>query len=142
MAVKHSLYHETGKLSVDMERCTLCGVCVKNCPVEVLQIEDDAVRQIYAGFGCVACGHCMMVCPEACITVTGRNLFAEDLQPLPPQDARADAERHADLIEKVPMRRFGKPAEVAAVIQFLLSDAASYMTGQVLYVDGGLTSSM
>ena len=57
MAVKHSLYHETGKLSVDREHCTLCGVCVKNCGVEVLQIKDKAVQQVDAGFGCI-CSHC------------------------------------------------------------------------------------
>ena len=113
MAVKHSLYHETGKLSVDMERCTLCGVCVKNCAVEVLQIEDKAVQQIDAGFGCVACGHCMMVCPEGCITVSGRNLSAADLQPLPQQEARADAESlKALLIARRSVRRFSdQPVE-------------------------------
>ena len=113
MAVKHSLYHETGKLSVDRERCTLCGVCVKNCAVEVLQIEDKAVQQINAGFGCVACGHCMMVCPEGCITVSGRNLSAADLQPLPQQEARADAESlKALLIARRSVRRFSdQPVE-------------------------------
>jgi 3-oxoacyl-[acyl-carrier protein] reductase len=37
----------------------------------------------------------------------------------------------------VPMGRFGSPEEIAAVIAFLMSDGAAFMTGQTLYVDGG-----
>jgi 3-oxoacyl-[acyl-carrier protein] reductase len=39
---------------------------------------------------------------------------------------------------RIPMRRFGRPAEVAAAIQFLASNEASYITGAVLKVDGGI----
>ncbi len=39
---------------------------------------------------------------------------------------------------RVPMRRFGKPAEVAAAVRFLASDEASYITGSLLKVDGGI----
>ncbi len=42
------------------------------------------------------------------------------------------------LLRTVPMRRFADPSEVASVILFLASDAASYVTGQSLIVDGGL----
>ena len=38
----------------------------------------------------------------------------------------------------IPMGRIGEPEEIAAVIQFLASNAARYMTGQVVVVDGGL----
>jgi 3-oxoacyl-[acyl-carrier protein] reductase len=37
----------------------------------------------------------------------------------------------------VPMGRFGKPDEIAAAIEFLLSDDAGFITGQTLFVDGG-----
>jgi glucose 1-dehydrogenase len=41
------------------------------------------------------------------------------------------------ILGRTPMKRLGEPAEVADVVAFLLSDAASYMTGEIVYVDGG-----
>jgi NAD(P)-dependent dehydrogenase (short-subunit alcohol dehydrogenase family) len=43
----------------------------------------------------------------------------------------------ARIMSRTPMRRLGEPAEVADVVAFLLSSASSYMTGQIVYVDGG-----
>ncbi len=50
-----------------------------------------------------------------------------------------DPARAARMLRLIPMRRLGKPEEVANVILFLASDEASYMTGQVLSVSGGMT---
>lgn len=41
-------------------------------------------------------------------------------------------------LEKIPLKRFGKPEEVASTISFLCSDDASYITGQCIHVNGGL----
>jgi len=47
-------------------------------------------------------------------------------------------ERMAEFVADTPMRRFGKPAEVAAVALMLASDDAAYMTGAELTIDGGI----
>jgi 3-oxoacyl-[acyl-carrier protein] reductase len=40
---------------------------------------------------------------------------------------------------RIPLRRFAEPEEIAAAHLFLVSDDASYITGQVLFVDGGVS---
>ncbi|MGZ5714279.1 MAG: SDR family NAD(P)-dependent oxidoreductase [Caldimonas sp.] len=47
------------------------------------------------------------------------------------------AEARERIMSRTPLRRLGEPAEVAAVCAFLASDAASYMTGEIVAVDGG-----
>ncbi|WP_447644531.1 SDR family NAD(P)-dependent oxidoreductase [Nocardioides zeae] len=50
------------------------------------------------------------------------------------------SERHAGMLAGTPMGRLGTPAEIAAVVAFLASDDAAYMTGSEVYADGGWTA--
>jgi NAD(P)-dependent dehydrogenase (short-subunit alcohol dehydrogenase family) len=50
-------------------------------------------------------------------------------------------DRGRELLTRTPMRRFGKPEEVAGAAVFLASDAASFVTGHLLAVDGGFLAS-
>ena len=54
--------------------------------------------------------------------------------------SQAVRNKAGDLIKKlIPMRRFGKPEDIARMAVFLASEDSSYITGQVLTVDGGLS---
>lgn len=44
---------------------------------------------------------------------------------------------HHAILSRTPLGRYGQPSEVAAVVAFLASDDASYLTGETVYVDGG-----
>jgi 3-oxoacyl-[acyl-carrier protein] reductase len=52
----------------------------------------------------------------------------------PPDDPKTIA-----LVAAIPLRRIGRPDEMAHAIAYLIDDRAGYMTGQTLYIDGGLT---
>jgi NAD(P)-dependent dehydrogenase (short-subunit alcohol dehydrogenase family) len=49
-------------------------------------------------------------------------------------------ERAQATIDNTPLRRLGTPEDVADVVAFLVSDAARFITGQTVYVDGGITA--
>lgn len=67
------------------------------------------------------------LCPGWTATDLNRNLWEDE--------ASSQA-----TIAGVPMRRWGTPEEMAAPAVFLASSASAYMTGQVLFIDGGLTA--
>ena len=45
-----------------------------------------------------------------------------------------------EVTKQIPMRRMGDPLDIALMVLFLASDAASYITGQTMVVDGGMTA--
>jgi glucose 1-dehydrogenase len=57
-----------------------------------------------------------------------------------PMDAslKEDAKQMQQLLSKIPLRRMGKPEEVAALAVYLASDAAAYVTGSTFVIDGGM----
>jgi 2-hydroxycyclohexanecarboxyl-CoA dehydrogenase len=56
---------------------------------------------------------------------------------------RAVADQHPELLDKlvrqIPLRRIGRPEDVAGIVAFLCTERAGYITGQTLSVSGGIT---
>ena len=71
-----------------------------------------------------------------------KNILVNALAPLAAtpmtETIRTNEKFAANMMQRIPLKRWAEPAEVAGAFVFLASDAASYITGQVLPVDGGM----
>ena len=43
-----------------------------------------------------------------------------------------------EILKKIPLNKFGSPEDISKLVMFLMSDEASYITGQTISIDGGL----
>jgi 3-oxoacyl-[acyl-carrier protein] reductase len=74
--------------------------------------------------------------------LASRNILANAIAPgfiETEMTAAMTPEAQQAMAAQIPLERLGQPADVAGVVAFLASDLASYITGQVLVVDGGIT---
>jgi ferredoxin len=115
-------------VTVDAERCNACGLCVRVCKGAPLYLDPDSGRvrvDQTRVFGCIACGHCMVVCPHDAITVRGRDFGPEDMLALPPRAERAGYDAlHALLLARRSVREFRSDEVESSLVEQIL-DAAS-----------------
>jgi nitroreductase len=92
----------------------------------VLETHDGAVvADPNRGFGCIACAHCMMVCPTEAIAVQGRELERAALVPVPSRESNATPDQLESLmVSRRSVRRF-KPDEVPRQALDRVIDAAA-----------------
>jgi len=74
--------------------------------------------------------------------VASRNILVNCIAPgfiQTDMTSKLNEAQQGELLTQVPLRRMGRPEEIAAMVSFLASDDAAYITGQVFAVDGGMT---
>lgn len=83
MSIPTTRAKEPANVLIDIDKCTGCGLCVEVCEDSYKIVGHKVVKTDNAVFGCVACGHCMMVCPTGSIAIEGRTLSVTQLFDLP-----------------------------------------------------------
>lgn len=77
-----------GIMKVDKDICTNCGLCIKNCPFNAWEIEEDKFPRLKAEYECLSCYNCMVACPAEAISIVepyhvDGGFWATDSHPMP-----------------------------------------------------------
>jgi ferredoxin len=56
-----------GKVVIDQDKCTGCGLCVGACAASAIELEDKKARMVKDFPACISCGDCVAICPEEAI---------------------------------------------------------------------------
>ena len=95
---------------------------------------------------CATKGGLRMLMRTIAVELAPHNITVNNIAPgavATPMDAplEEDANKMQQLLSEIPLRRMGKPEEVAALAVYLASDAAAYVTGSTFVIDGGMMRS-
>jgi len=59
-----------GALTIDLGTCIFCGMCVRKCPAQALEVDRAAKRWTIDRLRCVSCGACVEACPKKCLQLS------------------------------------------------------------------------
>ena len=110
--------------------------------INVSSVHEDLPMPTNAPY-CAAKGGVRMMARTLALELAPHGITVNNVAPGAidtPMDAplKQDAEQMNTLLSEIPLGRMGKPEEVAALIVFLASDDAAYVTGSTYFVDGGM----
>lgn len=111
--------------------------------INISSVHEDVAMPTNAPY-CASKGGIRMLMRTLAVELAPHNITVNDVAPGAidtPMDAplkREPAEMR-DLLSEIPLRRMGKPEEVAGLCVFLASDEASYVTGATYFIDGGMS---
>jgi NAD(P)-dependent dehydrogenase (short-subunit alcohol dehydrogenase family) len=106
-------------------------------PARVVFASSVAFRRgsaAYAAYGAAKGGLARRLAPDILVNAVAPGLIVTRMS------EQVIAERGEAYRAEIPLQRFGQPEEIASVIRFLCSRDASYITGQTITVDGGITN--
>lgn len=99
MTIKTGRAEGAAQINLDRSQCNDCGLCAQVCSSGPLYMEAGRlVIDESRWFGCIACGHCMCVCPRECITIHGRDMSAADAIAVPDKTQRSSYEQLYSLL--------------------------------------------
>jgi ferredoxin len=125
MAVPTTRTKVQAEIKITADNCNGCGLCISVCKDFGLILKDKkAVVSDKPLFGCVACGHCMAICPTNAIEIHGRMLSPVDLFDLPSRQKTASYEQLLFLMQRRRSLREFKDMPVDKEIINKILDAA------------------
>jgi glucose 1-dehydrogenase len=117
----------------------------RNAPGRVINMSSVHEELPFPHFAsyCASKGGLKMLCRNLAIELAPYNITVNNVAPgaiETPINTKLlnDKEKLAALLSNIPLKRLGKPEDVAGAVVYLASDDASYVTGTTLFVDGGL----
>jgi len=110
--------------------------------INISSVHEDLPMPTNAAY-CASKGGLRMLARTIAVELAKYNITVNNVGPgavYTPIDADIEAkpEMEKALMGEIPLNRWGQPADVAAVVTFLASDEASYVTGSTYFVDGGM----
>jgi ferredoxin len=131
MSVPTSRASGTAEVIIDQERCTVCGACVSVCKGGPLYIDNHRLMvDQELGFGCIACAACAAVCPTDAIRISGRDLFPDDIYPVPPASERGSYDAlNALMVSRRSTRAFTQQEIEPELIERILAAASTSPVG-------------
>ena len=110
--------------------------------INVSSVHEDLPMPTNSPY-CAAKGGLRMLMRTIAIELAPHNITVNNVAPGAvdtPMDAplKEDANQMQKLLSEIPLRRMGRPAEVASLVVYLASDDAAYVTGSTFVIDGGM----